>query len=56
MSFRSFGESVEAPDAAKRHVFLASLPETMRFEMQQANTQLHGLSYNALKQKATEVA
>ena len=33
-SFESFCESVEAPDTAKRHASLASLPETMKFEMQ----------------------
>ena len=55
-SFGSFCESVEAPDAAKRHAFLVSLPETMKFEMQEADKQLYDLSYNALKQKATEVA
>ena len=55
-SFESFCESVEAPDAAKRHAFLASLPETMKFEMQDANKQLYELTYDALKQKAIEVA
>ena len=55
-SFESFCESVEAPDAAKRHAFLASLPETMKFEMQEADKQLYKLSYDVLKQKATEVA
>ena len=55
-SFESFCESVDAPDAAKRHAFLASLPETMKFEMQEADKQLYELSYDALKQKATEVA
>ena len=46
---------MEAPDAAKRHVFLASLPEIMKFEMQEADKQLCEL-YDGLKQKATEVA
>ena len=55
-SFESFCESVKAPDAAKRHAFLASLPETMKFEMQEADKQLYELSYDVLKQKATEVA
>ena len=54
-SFESFCESVEAPDAAKRPAFLANLPETMKFEMQEADNQLHELSYDALKQKETEV-
>ena len=36
-SFESFCENVEAPDAAKRHAFLASLPGTMKFEMQEAD-------------------
>ena len=48
--------SVEAPDAAKRHAFLASLPKTMKFEMQEADKQLYEMSYDVLKQKATEVA
>ena len=51
-SFESFCESEEAPDAAKRHAFLASLPETMKFEMQEADKQPCELSYDALKQKA----
>ena len=55
-SFESFCESVEAPNAAKRHAVLASLPETMKFEMQEADKQLYELSYDALKQKATEEA
>ena len=41
---------------AKRHAFLASLPETMKFEMQEADKQLHELLYDKLKQKATERA
>ena len=36
-SFESFYESVEAPNASKRHAFLASLPETMKFEVQEAD-------------------
>ena len=48
--------SVEAPDAAKHHAFLASLPETMKFEMQEADKQLYQLSYDALKRKAIKVA
>ena len=55
-SFESFCESVEAPDAAKRHAFLASLPEIMKFEMQEADKQLYELSYDALKRKATKEA
>ena len=55
-SLESFCESVEAPDAAKRHACLASSPETMKFEMQEADKQLYELSYDALKQKATKVA
>ena len=55
-SFESFCESVEAPDTAKRHAFLASLPETMKFEKQEADKQLYELSYDVLKQKATKVA
>ena len=54
-SFESFCESAEAPDAAKRPAFLASLPETMKFEMQEADKQLYELSYDVLKQKATAV-
>ena len=56
LAFESFCESVEAPYAAKRHAFLTSLPETMKFEMQEADKQLYELSYDVLKQKATEVA
>ena len=55
MSFESFCESVEAPDAAMRHAFLASLPETLKFEMQEADKQPYELLYDALKQNATEV-
>jgi len=33
-SFECFCESLEAPDAAKKHVFLSSLPVDMKFEMQ----------------------
>ena len=47
---------MEAPDAAKHHAFLASLPETMKFEMQEADKQLYELSYFLLRQKATEAA
>ena len=47
---------METPDPAKRHAFLASLPETMKFEMQEADKELYELLYDALKQKATEVA
>ena len=55
-SFESFCKSVEAPDAPMRHAFLASLLETMKLEMQEADKQLYELSYDALKQQATEVA
>ena len=45
---------MEALDAAKLDAFLASLPETMKFEMQEADKQLYELSHDALKQKTTE--
>jgi len=35
-SFESFCKSSKAPDAAKKHVFLSSLPVDMKFEMQEA--------------------
>ena len=49
-------ESCESVEAAKRNAFLASLPETMKFEMQEADKQLYELSYDVSKQKGTEVA
>ena len=57
-SFESFCESVEAPYAAKHHGFLINLPETMLFKIQQADNyhQLHELTYDALKQKVTEIS
>ena len=42
-------------DAAKCRAFLVSLPETMKFEMQEADYQHHELSYDALKQKANKI-
>ena len=33
VSFESFRESTEAPDAAKRHAFLAILQKTRKFKM-----------------------
>jgi len=55
-SFKSFCESSEAPDVAKKHVFLSSLPVNMKFVMQEGNKQLYELSIDELKKKASEVA
>ena len=46
----------DVPDAAKCQAFLASLPETIKFEVQEANYQRHELKYDALKQRVNEIA
>ncbi|CAK8698169.1 unnamed protein product [Clavelina lepadiformis] len=54
--FESFCDSVKASDAAKKHAFLQSLPEDMRFSMTDGRKELYELSYDELIQKANNTA
>ncbi|CAK8695804.1 unnamed protein product [Clavelina lepadiformis] len=45
---------VKASDAVKKHAFLQSLPEDMRFSMTDGRKELYELSYDELIQKAKD--
>ncbi|CAK8674907.1 unnamed protein product [Clavelina lepadiformis] len=54
--FESFCDSVKASDAAKKHAFLQSLPEDMKFSMTDGRKELYELSYDELIQQAKDTA
>jgi len=54
-AFEVFCEGIEASDGAKKHAFLNSLPEAVKFDMQDDDNVLHSKSYDELKSRALEV-
>ena len=54
-TFEVFCEGIEAKEGAKKHAFLNSLPELVKFDMQDDDHILHSMSYNELKERAVEV-
>ena len=54
-TFEVFCDGIEAKEGAKKHAFLNSLPELVKFDMQDDDHILHSMSYNELKERAVEV-
>ena len=54
-AFELFCEGIEAKDAAKKHAFLSSLPDSVKFDMQDDDHILHRMSYDELKARAVEI-
>ena len=54
-TFEVFCEGIKAKEGAKKHAFLSSLPESVKFDMQDDDHILHSMSYNELKERAVEV-
>ena len=54
-TFEVFCEGIEAKEEAKKHAFLSSLSESVKFDVQDDDHILHSMSYNELKERAVEV-
>ncbi|CAK8685447.1 unnamed protein product [Clavelina lepadiformis] len=54
--FESFCHSVKASNAAKKHAFLQSLSEDMRFSITGGRKELYEFSYDELIQQAKDMA
>ena len=54
-AFEVFCEGIKAKKGAKKHAFLNSLSESVKFDMQDDDHILHSMSYNKSKERAVEV-